>query len=552
MSDENENEPLDLVVDSYSLVEKLKILNLIDDNTYDNTEDDNEILKSISKDDILTATNNYISNFKNHDDEDMANFFQEIQTNLINLKKNYQNNTPYNYNNPENTILPPTVINYDRYATSSNLLADGDNINVPVINQKTQNIVTTFAPSEVQGVVNPLLKTSYSTFINIDSKYRQHTSTNSNTDFTLDLSEPLKKLLSLQLYSYQIPYSWYTINDQLGNTCFWIEDSKTNIVVNIRIDPGNYTPTSLTIELNEKIVEAGFVFDSTTTPPFTYKETQGKIIFNLYGGVYKKKEKDSFVIDETTKIIFFDFNFLLECNSPNCGVKLPNYINQTLGWILGFRSPFVNVISTGNVPPALLDLNGTRYLILIIDDFKQNHLNNNLISITEYDNNLKLPSYYNKSLTYSCNNQINNSNLITNNAIIDNDINADNIILDKLNINYIRTQNILPSAPRTLTQSQIYTINEIIRNNSNKVNYFPQAPTNSDVFAVLPVKNGNDIGKVITETTGSLQTIMRSYMGPVDVQRLRITLCDDTGRQLELNDLSWSVTLIANCLYELN
>lgn len=85
MSDENE--PLDLVVDSYSLVEKLKILNLIDDNTDYNTEDDNKILKSISNDDILTATKNYISHFKNHDDEDMANFFKEIQTNLINLKK---------------------------------------------------------------------------------------------------------------------------------------------------------------------------------------------------------------------------------------------------------------------------------------------------------------------------------------------------------------------------------------------------------------------------------------------------------------------------------
>jgi hypothetical protein len=184
----------------------------------------------------------------------MANFFQEIQKKLINLKKNYQNNTPYNYNNPENTIIQPPVIKYDRYATSRNFLADGDNINVPVINQKTQNIVTTFAPSEVQGLLNPLLKTSYSTTINIDSKYRQHSSTNSNTDFILDLSEPLKKLLSLQLYSYQIPYSWYTINNQLGNTCFWIEDSTTNIVVNIRIDPGNYTPTSLTNELNKKIV----------------------------------------------------------------------------------------------------------------------------------------------------------------------------------------------------------------------------------------------------------------------------------------------------------
>jgi len=549
---EQEQEQLDLSVDDYSIKDLLKILDLYDDTDNENNTNGDDILKSISNSDILNKTNYYINKFSNEDDVDMSSFFKEIQYRLIGTKKGYQNNIADNY---KNTILIPDKIKFDRYKTSPNQIIDGGDISIPVINQETQNIVTTFAPSEVKGTLNPLIKTAYSTFINIDSKYRQNTSgisnTSSNTNFTLDLSQPLKNLLSLQLYSYQIPYSWYLINSQLGNTCFWIEDSSKNALVNISIEPGNYTPASLTAELNTKIVQAGFIFASTITP-FVYNETQGKIIFYLYGGIYRINGVDIFTITEKTGIVFFDFNFSLECNLPNCGVKMPSYINQTLGWILGFRSPFIYADPSGNVPSALLDLNGPRYLILIIDDFNQNHLNNNIISITEYDNNLKLPSYYNKSIPYSCNNPINNVNSLINNTIdLNNNVNAANIISDKLNITYTKTQNILPSAPRTLTQSQIYTINEIIKNNKNNAHYFSKAPTNSDVFAIIPMKRPNAIGTIVTEFSGSLQSNERVYNGPVDVSRLQITLCDDAGNILDLNDVHWSFTMVANCLYEL-
>jgi len=549
---EQEQEQLDLSVDDYSIKDLLKILDLYDDTDNENNTNGDDILKSISNSDILNKTNYYINKFSNEDDVDMSSFFKEIQYRLIGTKKGYQNNIADNY---KNTILIPDKIKFDRYKTSPNQIIDGGDISIPVINQETQNIVTTFAPSEVKGTLNPLIKTAYSTFINIDSKYRQNTSgisnTSSNTNFTLDLSQPLKNLLSLQLYSYQIPYSWYLINSQLGNTCFWIEDSSKNALVNISIEPGNYTPASLTAELNTKIVQAGFIFASTITP-FVYNETQGKIIFYLYGGIYRINGVDIFTITEKTGIVFFDFNFSLECNLPNCGVKMPSYINQTLGWILGFRSPFIYADPSGNVPSALLDLNGPRYLILIIDDFNQNHLNNNIISITEYDNNLKLPSYYNKSIPYSCNNPINNVNSLINNTIdLNNNVNAANIISDKLNITYTKTQNILPSAPRTLTQSQIYTINEIIKNNKNNAHYFSKAPTNSDVFAIIPMKRPNAIGTIVTEFSGSLQSNERVYNGPVDVSRLQITLCDDAGNILDLNDVHWSFTMVAKCLYEL-
>ena len=76
-----------------------------------------------------------------------------------------------------------------------------------------------------QDSLNPNLKNITSRFMNLDSQFRQPTSSgeSSATDYTLDLSEPLNNVLSMRLYSIQIPYAWYTVDSQLGTNCFWIK-----------------------------------------------------------------------------------------------------------------------------------------------------------------------------------------------------------------------------------------------------------------------------------------------------------------------------------------
>lgn len=64
------------------------------------------------------------------------------------------------------------------------------------------------------------------------------------------------------------------------------------------------------------------------------------------------------------------------------------------------------------------------------------------------------------------------------------------------------TITVLPSAPRTLTQAQIYTINEVMKNR-NKTNFFSISPNESDILAIIPLKhNGLQIGDRIVETSG--------------------------------------------------
>jgi hypothetical protein len=83
-------------------------------------------------------------------------------------------------------------------------------------------------------------------------------------------------------------------------------------------------------------------------------------------------------------------------------------------------------------------------------------------------------------------------------------------------------------------------------------NYLSKAPTSSDILAILPVKTSTGVptGSLLVEFSGSLQDNTRIYFGPVDIDRMAISLLDDKGNILNLNGNDWCVTLIAECLYQ--
>jgi hypothetical protein len=378
----------------------------------------------------------------------------------------------------------------------------------------------------------------------------------------------LKDALRLSVYSYQIPYSWYVIDDIYGNTCFWIHDPVTMQDINIYVPPGNYSTTAFQTQLNTSFQNAGITTPAvigyvTANNPVYYNTNNGKITIFLDGGTYTDPlgVNPSFTIDASCSIIFYDFTGYLNCFGL-CLSKTNHYFNNTLGWIMGYRVPFENISQNGNQASCILDLNGTKYLILVIDDYNQNHVNNSLVSITQTANNLKMPSYYSTDVPYVCVTPAQKGNNLqqiideaTTQSLIDTQTtNVQNglLIAGKYQQNYVSTQQILPSAPRTLTQSQIYTINEINKNNSNMTNYLSKAPTSSDILAILPVKTsaGVPTGSLLVEFSGSLQDNTRTYFGPVHIERMNVKLLDDKGNVLNLNGTDWCVTLVCECLYQ--
>jgi hypothetical protein len=94
--------------------------------------------------------------------------------------------------------------------------------------------------------------------ISIDSQYRSDKTT-IPTEFTFDLSEPLKDVVSLSLYSVQIPYTWYTIAKSYGSNFFYIKGNSPGINngnhdIQVSISPGNYSPSELITAINNSII----------------------------------------------------------------------------------------------------------------------------------------------------------------------------------------------------------------------------------------------------------------------------------------------------------
>jgi hypothetical protein len=69
------------------------------------------------------------------------------------------------------------------------------------------------------------------------------------------LSDTLVNVVSLKLYSVQIPYTWYTISNDYGSNFFIIKGNvegidNGNFDFKIEIQPGNYLASDFTLYIN--------------------------------------------------------------------------------------------------------------------------------------------------------------------------------------------------------------------------------------------------------------------------------------------------------------
>jgi hypothetical protein len=552
-------DPVDTDVDNYTISELLDILGI---NEPDSAQ-------------IIQKSDFYINKMKNQNNTAMASFFQDIKTNLLEYSKQLNDEKAHgepvsiasessqtsNWWANESLAQTGNSNQSDKNTDRKQKIDVYNNPHVPM-NKQQLGVANQVSVPVVQDVLNPNLKNIISRIIILDSQYRQSSSPNeTSTDYSLDLSEPLLNVLSLRLYSYSIPYSWYNIDISYGNTCFWItmlehDDPTNSISVPIYLTPGTYTTSDIVQQLTNSFTVAGFIAtgimeipEKNIPPqtPFYLNNVTGKITMNLCGATFIYDSK-TYTILPSSIITFFDATNSLACNNIN----LTMAINQTLGWILGFRLPSENAQINGNTSVAIPELYGPKYFIIVLDDLNQNHINNGLIGITELSKNVKLPSYYSPDMPIDVvpANPFGN-NLSTNSIGLENDAEAGILLVEKLNATYSPSPRVLPTAPRTLTQSQIYSINEIIKNNDRTTDFRLKSPCVSDTFAIIPLKIGSSsIGDVITEFGGTMQDNKRIYFGPVNISRLRIKLLDDKGNIVNLNGCDWCITLISENLYQ--
>ena len=557
---------IDTNVSSYSISELMAIIDV----------------QEIDPKQIVKNTNKLMDQFKNTNPT-LSVFFKEVQSQLLQYSQglivNEEDDTDNKIqvegfdNMAKDAIYPIGEKQVNEWYENQNLTQQNTNQLDKITDRKQkigvfgnvhnpmkrEQIATTdtFSLPVKQDSLNPNLKNTITRFVNLDSQFRQYTNgiDSTSTEYTLDLSDTLKDTLSIRIYSYQIPYSWYAIDTAYGNTCLWVIDG--DYAVPVSVPAGNYTSTNFQTALGKAFATAGF---DPSNNIVEFNSNSGIITLNLFNVNYTENGVTIFTVTTSTTIMFYDFTGELQCNN-NCYSKSNHDFNNTLGWIMGYRVPYVNVDASGNSAPAILDLNGPKYLILVIDDYNQNHINNSLVSISQFNNTLKMPNYYSPDLPYTCITPAQKGNnlkeliqeaTITSLGETQNSSTLNGLLIaGKYEEEYSTTQIVLPSAPRTLTQAQLYTINQINSNKNNLTQYLSKAPTTADILGILPIKtSGVTTGSLLVELGGSLQDNIRTYFGPVDIDRMSVKLLDDKGNVLNLNGNDWCVTIICECLYQ--
>jgi len=386
-------------------------------------------------------------------------------------------------------------------------------------------VSTTFQSAVKRGTINPDLKPTITRFINIDSASRVIVDNHnlSSDTFEFELTETLLNVVSISLYSVEIPQAWYNNTRSKGTDRFVVCRTSpgtptTSQQYPVTIPEGNYSTLGLPTSVAAAIQTATGMTTTVTVNPFTAIAT-----FTL----------DTGNTTDLIQFLWFDETF------PTVESLQAKY-NYNLGWMLGFRSPLTTCKrETGSTlcraaPLSPVDIHGTKYIIMTLNDHKTNRINRSILSVNTHPAiTIDTPSYYN-----------------------------DSIPMYRSGPNQVQVFN---ANPKQLTNKQLYTINAISRNaNAQRKTNRSFGQSGSDAFAKIPCKKvdwnkteqgittlyDNAPARLFVDGGGPLQLQMREYFGPVDITQLVISLYDDKGNLLGMNGIDWSCTLMVKCIYQ--
>ena len=315
-----------------------------------------------------------------------------------------------------------------------------------------------------------------------------------------------------------------------------VQDNRN--ILSFVIADGNYSRAQLLSAMNAKFV--GTVASESSITIST--DSLGRELTNMRLTINKVYTPDDY------KLLFFDPISFAKCFSGVSSVRNTTW-DTTLGWILGFRaytsyiisdldstvSQYVvksgtNVTLTGD---TTISTNLFNYLLLSLNDYNQNHLNDGLITVAPRDTFIQPSSYTNRT-NFVC------------------DPNTGELVYNTAN----------DEQSKRLTQNQIYSVTQIAnsKNVSNIItstevtgNSFGTGPFEKDVFGLIPLKlSGLRNGDSYVEFGGTLQNQERTYFGPVNIKRMTVKLKTDRGNVLDLNGSNWSFSLVCEQLYRQN
>ena len=376
----------------------------------------------------------------------------------------------------------------------------------------------------------------------------------------------------------------------------------------ITVPNGNYSADELIAYINKQLNASPYIptAQQVATPLLTYNQKcitfgSGFSLFPIpgVGNICELLFNINMIYDTRDYLLdFFDPYGFSICNSVSQNVKSTSW-DSTLGWVLGFRKyteyPLSNTDNaassitsgavTGNsllqiiannianniftvtenqqqkivdpsLQPHIITLQGDtavsvniyNYFLITLDDFNQNHLNDGLVTTSQTETDIPLPSYANRTLL-KC------------------DPTTQNLMVSNIDTKSTITDQNVTNVPRNLTQKQMYAAQEIVNSMQSakaavtvaapgkilkqNAKYYSNGPFAQDVFAIVPLKlAGQQNNTVYVDYSGTLQNQERVYFGPVNIHRMTVSLVNDRGEVVNLNGANWTFSLICEQLYQ--
>lgn len=342
------------------------------------------------------------------------------------------------------------------------------------------------------GIVNPVKYKTIKKSINIDSRFRPNYYQTSSSDLYITLPERIDNVTKMMMVSMELPLSFYTISKGLGNNSFTIQyvlrKEKDKVKqITVTLADGNYQ-VQFVDDTAAKSIEVGIneALRAAIIGPDPKKP--------LYP-VFKNLR---YSVDTSTCKSIFAFK-VSEESQPSTTE------DEILYWGIIF-----NVDSSGGVSPEAPAMFRLGWLL-----------------------GYRVSAYYTSSYETceSIESERENITIIENGAFVSEGI-------------------CYPKGP-----NYIYISIDDFNNNSN--NYFKaiynESINNNNIFArinLASIISSSGIYSVGGDDSFSTSlSRSREYFGPVNIQKLRITLYDEYGRNIILNNMDWSLSLMFECIY---
>ena len=345
------------------------------------------------------------------------------------------------------------------------------------------------------GIINPINYRTIKRAVNIDSRFRPNYYNTSSADQQITLPYKFEKVINMRLASIELPLTYYAISESLGNNVFVVNWDNSggefqNSVL-VKIPDGNYqtyntnTPNGSGGSEIESIMNGSLLSSVAITPTNS-----------VYNGIT--------IQDDTS----FNLRYTIDSTSGKSVFALD-----------------VSGIDAGSID-GLITSGKLEYQIVFGVD-------SNGVTTTNHP----LPFFLGWELGYRMNMYNSGPGTVVGSNII------------------------LPSAIASEGLSYIkgpqYIFVAIDDYNNNVNNYYVSAYSDSinnrNILARINLSNtGNANGVYQTsETDGFSSQINRSrtYFGPVNIEKMRITLYDEYGRIINLNNMDWSCSLMFECMY---